>query len=148
MDQMDNPMEFAFEMPDDPVRSNYGELGLGKHNELRAPHCSPALVWSDRVAASAQMWADKLASEGCDLVHDDDSPYGENLAVGHSNMNEAIQDWYNEKKDYDHDAGQFSPGTGHYTQVVWKGSKELGCGEAMCQNGWEGQKVYVCRYGE
>ena len=56
-------------------------------------------------------------------------------------MNEAIQDWYNEKKDYDHDAGQFSPGTGHYTQVVWKGSKELGCGEAMCQNGWEGQKV-------
>lgn len=48
--------------------------------------------------------------------------------------------WYDEVTNpgYNFANGGFSGGTGHFTQVVWKGSTELGCGIAG---------VYVvCRY--
>jgi len=35
--------------------------------------------------------------------------------------------------------------TGHFTQVVWKGSQQLGCGVASCP-AIPGGTFYVCRY--
>jgi hypothetical protein len=67
---------------------------------------------------------------------------GENLALGATGKN-AVDMWYNEinltpgKKGIVH---SFSGGTGHYTQVVWKGTTELGCGI----NG----RLLVCMYGQ
>lgn len=37
---------------------------------------------------------------------------------------------YDEYKDYDFRRGGWQGGTGHFTQVVWKESKELGMGRA------------------
>jgi len=57
-----------------------------------------------------------------------------------STTNIATQMWYDEVTDpgYDFNNQGFTSGTGHFTQVVWKGSTELGCGVAG---------VYVvCRY--
>jgi len=36
--------------------------------------------------------------------------------------------WYDEKNLFDYSSGDFSPETGHFTQLVWLSTKELGCG--------------------
>ena len=47
----------------------------------------------------------------------------------------ATDDWYNEIKQYNFNSPGFSMGTGHFTQVVWKGSQKLGVGYAITQDG-------------
>ena len=52
-----------------------------QHNQYRAEVGTPPLAWDDTVAATAQAYADHLLptvqSQG--LVHDPNTPYGENL---------------------------------------------------------------------
>jgi len=43
--------------------------------------------------------------------------------------------WYDEIKDYDFKNPGFKSGTGHFTQVIWKGSEEVGFGLAQSKNG-------------
>ena len=40
----------------------------------------------------------------------------------------ATQSWYNEIKDYKYATPGFTMATGHFTQVVWKGSTKVGFG--------------------
>lgn len=51
--------------------------------------------------------------------------------------------WYDEIKDYDFNNPGFSSGTGHFTQVVWVDSMELGVAKATAQNGMQ---FVVARY--
>lgn len=56
--------------------------------------------------------------------------------------------WYtSELPKYDFNNQGFSPATGHLTQVLWKGSKQLGCGVQGCQaaNGFRWYTI-SCRY--
>ena len=43
--------------------------------------------------------------------------------------------WYSEIKDYDFSKPGRQPNTGHFTQVVWLDSEELGAGKAKASNG-------------
>ena len=45
-------------------------------------------------------------------------------------------DWYNEINDYNFNRPGFTSGTGHFTQVVWKGSKQVGFGYAQARDGY------------
>ena len=49
------------------------------------------------------------------------------------NYTKATISWYNELFDpgYNFDNPGFSKGTGHFTQVVWNGSKKLGMGHGQ-----------------
>lgn len=101
--------------------------------------------WSNELASSAQRWADELVRRGCAFEHSQGS-YGENLAAGtagHLDAEAVAQMWYREVADYDFDRGAFSMETGHFTQLVWVGSTELGCGQSTCN----GLDVWVCQYG-
>ncbi len=40
------------------------------------------------------------------------------------------ESWYNECQKYDYHNPSYQPGTGHFTQVVWKGSQEVGFAQA------------------
>jgi pathogenesis-related protein 1 len=115
------------------------------HNRLRRKHCAPPLRWSAKVAASAQRWADHLRGRGCRVLEHSRGAYGENLAAGTSGMltpERVVEMWYAEKKDYPWRRGGFSMSTGHFTQVVWKETSDLGCAQAQCA----GLDVWVCQY--
>ena len=115
------------------------------HNRVREEHCAPPLVWSVEVARRAQRWADALAASGCSFEHSH-GPYGENLALGTAGVDddpEKIVDlWYRGFTTYDFARGGFSLRTGHFTQLVWTGSRRLGCGTSTCQ----GKRIWVCNY--
>ena len=54
-----------------------------------------------------------------------------------------VDSWYEEIKDYSFARSDYIKGTGHFTQVVWKNSKQLGCGVACGSNDY----CYVtCNY--
>lgn len=117
---------------------------LAAHNRVRAAHCAPPLVWSPALAAEATAWADALAANACAFEHSS-SPYGENLAGGTASAlgpDEVVAMWSREVSDYDFRRPRFGMTTGHFTQVVWKGTTQLGCGVATCS----GQSRWVCNY--
>ena len=43
--------------------------------------------------------------------------------------------WYEEVKNYNFNNPGFGTNTGHFTQVVWIGSREFGVGKAKSNNG-------------
>src|SRR5262245_32429371 len=53
---------------------------VAAHNAARAKHCAPPLVWSKKLAAIAQNWANTLRDKGCVFGHSGGQQYGENLA--------------------------------------------------------------------
>lgn len=125
------------------------------HNEVRAEVTEPEnypgtweplppVTWSEEVAASAQEWANHLRDvEDCNLVHASDTGYGENLAAGSGGMSpsQAVSLWADEKSYYVYNP-RYEFTAGHYTQIVWRDSIEIGCASATCSR-WT---VVVCRY--
>ncbi|MBP7901380.1 MAG: hypothetical protein KA015_01045 [Spirochaetes bacterium] len=118
---------------------------LLRHNFYRKKHSAPDLQWSNEIEKYAQQWADKLASEN-KMYHRQPNKYGENIywiSGGDSNGQDAVDAWYSEIKQYNFNKPGFSMATGHFTQLVWKGSTLIGCGKAKSKNGG----IYVvCNY--
>eukprot|EP00208_Stichococcus_sp_RCC1054_P007253 CAMPEP_0206144092 /NCGR_PEP_ID=MMETSP1473-20131121/22946_1 /ASSEMBLY_ACC=CAM_ASM_001109 /TAXON_ID=1461547 /ORGANISM="Stichococcus sp, Strain RCC1054" /LENGTH=144 /DNA_ID=CAMNT_0053539787 /DNA_START=209 /DNA_END=640 /DNA_ORIENTATION=+ len=105
---------------------------LAAHNKARALYGPvPALTWSTRVQGLSQAAAEKLAVQ-CQIYHMEDELHaqflGENLGIGFNNWTQLINAFVNEVWMYDFDKPGFSSGTGHFTQVVWKSTWEVGCG--------------------
>ena len=129
---------------------------LSAHNQWRAKVGVPELQWSDKLAGMARQWAEQLAASNCDHRHSGKAGYGENIyfasPVTWSNGSTEVQkispqhvvdDWGTESRSYDYASNSCSGVCGHYTQLVWKDSKEVGCGMAIC--GDKGQ-IWVCNY--
>jgi len=122
---------------------DYRKMQLAKHNKYRATHKSPSMFLDDKLNKDAQAWAEKLAAND-DFSHDKNRKnQGENLHLAfgsHSppDANDATDDWYSEVKNWDYKTGDANQeckrnpncDTGHFTQVVWKGSVKLGIGKA------------------
>lgn len=105
------------------------------HNVVRAS-VSPApssplvaLTWSDTIASAAQTWAN-----GCNWSHSSNA-YGENIYAvsGDTVTGQAVvDDWASESVDYDYATNSCSNVCGHYTQVVWADTTQVGCGVKVC----------------
>lgn len=121
------------------------------HNAVRAElYAGSQMTWNQDIADSAQAYAEKIAQIG-ELKHDPEKPYGENIAASSERISFAYSAklWYGEKADYDYASNSCIAGAmcGHYTQMIWKNSTELGCGSAVIQTGlYEGGNMVVCRY--
>lgn len=120
---------------------------LAHHNQVRANVRVGLLRWDDGLAAYAQQWADQLAANGCRMKHRQPNAYGENLfqgTAGHFTAVDAAKRWESERKLYS--GGVISEKNamriGHYTQMVWRDTGKLGCGEAICN----GTLLVACNY--
>nr|MBL0722109.1 DUF4214 domain-containing protein [Sulfurovaceae bacterium] len=123
--------------------------GLDMHNQIRGEvFLNAPMSWSDEITTSAQAYADILGANG-EMKHDkNNNKYGENLAISSGSMSYkgATSMWYEEKQYYTYGDG-FKSETGHYTQIIWKNSIELGCGSSILQSGdFKGGTIVVCRY--
>jgi hypothetical protein len=99
----------------------------------------PEMTWNATVASTAQAWAN-----GCAYGHGGLNGYGQNIYASTSSdpnfqatLSDAAYSWADEEPYFNYAANSCSapnpPGTcGHYTQVVWRSSTELGCGLKYC----------------
>eukprot|EP00798_Chlamydomonas_sp_ICE-L_P010395 gene10395-8339_t len=82
---------------------------------------------------------------------------GENLVMGggqqYSMATKGVELWYNEGCLYDYDTPGKDMVAGHFTQVVWRASTQIGCGLSTCPNGVQysgglatNTNVLVCHY--
>lgn len=138
------------------VRADFNARLLAAHNVERAAAGVPPLQWNDQLAANARAWADQLAATGR-FEHSPDDPHsppeGENLWAGtpRAFSPEAMVGlWAAERKDYR--AGVFPNNSrsgnvenvGHYTQLIWRSSGEVGCATAVGKH----EEFLVCRYSD
>lgn len=112
---------------------------LAAHNHARAtasPRPKPPLAplrWSDALAREAAKTAAR-----CRFSHGG-SDFGENLVarkLAHPPA-DAVAVWTAERTDWDPIARRCRAGRacGHYTQIVWRESRELGCASQRCDGG-------------
>ncbi len=135
--------------------SNFQQRILGAHNLEREEVGVAPLRWNPALAVDAQRWADHLARTG-KFEHAPDNPRaveGENLWAGtrgYFSPEAMVDAWVREKR-------YFKPGTfpdnsvtgrvedvGHFTQLAWRDSRQVGC--AVAASGRE--DILVCRYSQ
>ncbi|KAM9562382.1 LOW QUALITY PROTEIN: cysteine-rich venom protein TEL1-like [Guaruba guarouba] len=136
-------------------RTDQQNLIVDTHNTLRRgvkPTASNMLKmeWNAPAAKNAQNWANE-----CTLRHSPASmrktnvQCGENLfmSTGPFSWSDVIQSWYNEEENFEYGIGAKTQGAviGHYTQVVWYNSHQIGCAVAFCPNRTY-KYFYVCQY--
>lgn len=130
---------------------------LQAHNVAREARDIKPLSWSQSLAESAQAWADHLQTESCAWYHSDTTTQGvgENIFYSWSsdntfrrNAEEPVVWWLNKEQFYDHENNECDPGKvcGHYTQVVWEDTAQLGCGRVYCDGSGYVKEVWVCQY--
>jgi pathogenesis-related protein 1 len=125
--------------PEAPAIDPVTQAFLDAHNHHRAnvsPAPSeplPAMRWSDQLAAHARKVADE-----CKFEHST-TDYGENLSArtGPADPADVVADWVAEAQHWDPKRNKCKAGEvcGHYTQVVWRASVELGCASRLCGKG-------------
>lgn len=123
-----------------------------RHNYWRSQVGSPDVVWSDELAAYAQEWVEYLAENGCSMQHRPRSgeyaqQYGENVFMswgGNPTPNYVVDYWASEREYYNGEAisQENFMKIGHYTQVVWSRTTEIGCAKITCN----GKEIWVCNY--
>ncbi|KAI5861105.1 PR-1-like protein [Durotheca rogersii] len=164
------PVAQAPESPaPEPADDDFSGAAIYHHNIHRSNHSSTDVTWSEKLAGYAAATA-----ATCIMAHDmnqGDGGYGQNLAnwaqssgaaalgaTGAVKM--AVTDmWYNGEfsKFLPQFYGQATPDMssfeswGHYSQLLWKSSTELGCASQFCEKGtmYDDFDAWytVCNYG-
>lgn len=117
------------------------QLALNLHNKIRAEVGVAPLSWSAKLSEYAQQWANyQVSLSPCGFDHRPTSGpwkrlYGENLAWLSSPDNaisESVNMWHEEKKDFNNTNWLSA---GHYSQIVWRKTTQVGMGIAKCRDG-------------
>ncbi|KAK0065844.1 Golgi-associated plant pathogenesis-related protein 1, partial [Biomphalaria pfeifferi] len=121
----------------------FRQEALAAHNNRRSKHGAPALKLSEDLNNYAQSWAEHLVKTNT-FAHSksmlNGSRIGENIATkwatGGADISgeEVTEMWYREIKDHNF-SSENNPNSGHFTQVVWKATTELGMGKAKSTEG-------------
>lgn len=132
---------------------DFRQLTLRTHNIVRAKHGAPPLKLCDDLSAYAQNWAETVLRT--DVIHHSECflhgfRIGENISYKTGSQGqdfngaELVMHWYDEVKEHTFGSEEFNSKTGHFTQVVWKSTQDLGVGKAKSS---DGKRVFaVCVY--
>lgn len=149
--------------PSTTQNSDMAKTMLEAHNKIRAEYGLAPLKWSENLATYAKQWATKLKNDGCKFKHRPRSgqyaqKYGENIAMNWGMNNPSaetfVAQWADEKANFERYflspsgkvirnccGGSFGD-YGHYSQIVWENTTEVGCAIVKC-----GEKyICVCNY--
>jgi len=143
---------------------------LQSHNEVRNKFNQHPLTWSDALAKYAQEWVNRLAAtQNCQMLHrpnyqgEYDSErylqvHGENLFWASAEIREGgveklqfftpreiVKAWAEEENYYDYQSNTCQEGQqcGHFTQMVWHESRQVGCAKAVCG---DKSQIWACNY--
>jgi len=121
--------------------SSVAQAWVDAHNMYRCMHGASQVRWDKSLAAAAYSWIKRhgythasMSQTGC----------GENLAWASyytgsaSNAKAATKMWYNEVNSCRWPVRGFSGSTGHFTAMIWKEVKSIGCAFY--------NKIGICRY--
>ncbi|KAM9324102.1 uncharacterized protein PAF06_000100 [Gastrophryne carolinensis] len=126
---------------------SFEQEALETHNKYRRMHGAPPLLLSQDLCESSQKWANHLLS--INALQHSNTNHGENLwykwnsSIRDASASEVVDTWYNEIKDYNFSKPGFQSNTGHFTQVVWKDSREIGIAKAV---DGKGMVIAVAQY--
>ncbi len=141
------------------VMTQFDRDMLDAHNAARrsvTPAATPPLedlTWDAKATRTARAYAAK-----CQFSHNAQrGSLGENLAAatpGALTTQGVVDSWMSEAADYDHASNTCASGKicGHYTQVVWRNTRALGCAVQECtQHSPFGDRfptwtLWVCNY--
>ena len=127
---------------------------LVAHNKYRLDLDLPELVWSSDLANSSKKWADKLISSN--LFEHSNTSNGENLFImigSDATPIQVVDNWASEKEYFNYKTKKCiqnccdyvdccSHECGHYTQIIWRETMEVGC--AVSKLGIK--QIWVCQY--
>ena len=107
---------------------------IKRNNVIRACHNANPLMFNCEILKQSQDYSQYLSQIGA-LIHSDLDFHGEWLGENLSYSSEynltgetPIDMWYEEMPNYNFNNPGFTSRAGHFTQLVWKDSKEFGIG--------------------
>ncbi len=133
------------------------EAMLKAHNQVRKQVGVEKLIWSNRLEKFAKNYAEELKRRGCNLVHNPARGYyGENLfkaspimwADGYREPQkitpaEVVYFWADESRYYNYQNNSCNGVCSHYTQIVWRDTKKVGCAVTLCD---DKSQIWICNY--
>ncbi|KZV29579.1 pathogenesis-related protein PR-1-like [Dorcoceras hygrometricum] len=120
------------------------------HNLVRATRLEMPLIWDSELEQYARWWA-KQRQEDCKAAHsfpEDGFKLGENIYWGSGSTwtpTDAVRAWADEEKYYNYGSNSCVQGElcGHYTQIVWRNTRRIGCARVVCDTG---DSFMTCNY--
>jgi len=137
------------------LTGDFEQRVLGAQNRERTAMGIAPLRWNAALAASAKSWADHLAATG-EFEHAPEkptNPEGENLWAGtrgYYSFEAMVDAWVREKRNFkpglfpNNSATGRVADIGHYTQLMWRTTRDVGCAKATGPR----EDVLVCRYSD
>ena len=130
----------GYSVPSQPTRASASKASqfLAPHNAARKALGIRPLVWDARLERYAQRWASERKYD-CELEHSS-GPYGENIFWGSGvgwTPAQAVSAWVAERSRYVYWSNSCRGGAvcGHYTQIVWRETRRIGCASVTCSGG-------------
>lgn len=115
---------------------------LFAHNMVRAAKWELPLIWDTQLEKYARWWAGQRKAD-CAIRHsfpEYDFKLGENIYWGSGSAwtpSDAVHEWAAEERYYTYSTNSCAAGQqcGHYTQIVWRTTRRVGCARVVCDSG-------------